>query len=213
MNKTLLFILLISSSALVWADECYDRLPNISDLTERENARRVCDAQLAASSAQENLRNNGNNSNNINVPYNECKEHFTKAQTPVPAVAQPPLRYCLTATNCSEAIPTATPPAQTTLAIPLDITPDVKRCRGYEAISAGFGVALQSTEPPTYSQDRKIYCVRKSGITADWDSCKSALSMYNSIVVAEAAMQIFQGVQTNRAQGQAQDQYNQRAAT
>lgn len=162
-----------------------------------------------------NGNGNGNNRNGNNVPYNTCDQHYTRARSAIgPRTVAAPTQY-YTSENAAPATITPTipapVPAPTWAGIEATLNPDLKICRGYDAIAGNLGASLGATEDMS-SQDRKITCVQKSGITADWESCKSALSMYNAIIVAEAAMQVFQGVQQNSAQNKAQDQYNQRAA-
>lgn len=191
---------------------CADQFRDITNGPDKERAIQSCNQHQATIQALQGSNQNGNN-----VPYNDCRQSL--ALTPTPVTVGPTevagLKYCQSAQGAQETCPAATPNtaagAWMMPGIQKAQTPQLKICRGYEGIANSFGSDLQGVDRRD-SQDRKIFCVRKSGITADWESCTSALSMYDSIVVAEAAMQIFQGVQQNNAQNKAQDQYNQRAA-
>lgn len=211
MNKFLILVLLISANIAHANQTCEQEFQNIPDGPEKTRAIGLC---MQHQAAQQNLQNNNQNSNN--VPYNDCRQTLSLMPGPVELPAtQLPAQYCEQV--CVDATPN-TPPAPSTsvswsgTGIPATHTAKLQLCRGYEGIANRLGSSLAAVDRKE-SHDRKIFCVQKSGITADWESCTSALSMYNSIVIAEAAMQVFQGVQQNRAEGQAQDQYAQRAAS
>jgi hypothetical protein len=227
--KTFSIILSLVLFTNVWADETQDGQQSGQQRTCAEEFAALPDSDpnktqsiaycQQARAAQQNLQNNPNNTTGNNIPYNECKQVLTANAGPVTVNPAPPegVQVCSptqgAAENCSPMPSPASAAAGTWTGqgIQTVLYPQLKLCRGYEGIAARLGSSLQETDRKV-SQDGKIFCVKKSGITADWQSCTSALSMYNTIVVAEAAMQVFQGVQTNNAQNQAQNQYNQRAA-
>lgn len=85
-------------------------------------------------------------------------------------------------------------------------SPDYRTCRSYELASSVAGAPLLSPkESGPVSQDGRISCDRPAGYTLDWESCKSAVQMYNMIVVADAALDLTQKMRTQQS-GQKLDQ-------
>lgn len=220
MNKLLVIsILIFVNIANANTQSCEKQFEGIEDGEGKTNGLQKCrDNEVALRNLQNNDQKNRNSNN---VPYNDCKQVLTAKPSTiiVPLKESPIFNLCNTSKDGKEACtptkgntPDETAPVSWKgEAIPTNLNSQLELCRGYEGIASRLGASLEMVDRKE-SQDRKIFCVQKSGITADWESCTSALSMYNSIVVAEAAMQIFQGVQQNSAQNKAQDQFNQRAA-
>lgn len=207
---------LLLSSSLLFAGTCAEDYPN-----DREG-QQSCErnrSQGAASATNGNGNNNNNNNGNgnassNNVPYNTCEQHYTRARAAIgPRTLAVPTQFYAAENSVALVTPVvpAPVPAPTWIGIEATLNPNLKLCRGLDAVAENISGGLISTDQKS-SQDRKINCVQKSGITADWESCVSALGMYNAIVVAEAAMQVLQGVQQNRAEAQAQNQYTTRSA-
>jgi hypothetical protein len=211
MKKLSVIFLVILSVPMAFADPapmndgdreaCLARARNETDKQARLDHMRVCETTDSFNQARANQQNNSGNSNN--VPYNECTQVYSRARSSITTTGATPTpgKFYTSETQAADAVPPSTP------AISAALNPDLKPCKGYEAMSRNFGTALSGTDRKM-SQDGKIFCVQKSGITADWESCTSALSMYNTIVVAEAAMQVFQSVQTNNTQNQIQNDVN-----
>lgn len=175
----------------------------------RANMISACERERDFNRARETQQNNSNNGSNTNAPFVECNQTYSSA-VPAPVAPFTPVEY-FAAPNAEPL--TVIPPAPASpMAIPVNMSEPVKYCRGYELISNRFGASLSAGNERRASADNKIFCVRKSGITADWESCTSALGLYNAIVVAEAAMQVFQGVQSNNVQNQINNDVSQRAA-
>lgn len=158
---------------------------------------------------------NGQQANNNNVPYNECQRRLTNV-TPAPlsgtALASVSIYYQAGRQNNQP----LTAAKASTSPVPINgIVPsksfDLRYCRSLEAISGRIGFDFSATDSKR-SMDGAITCVQKSGITADWESCSSAIGLYNAIQVAEAAMQQFQAIRSNSVQNQASQQAAQRTA-
>lgn len=212
MNKLLVLTVLISFSHLAIAN---------CDKSDSEADKKDCLAKAEAIRSQPGGNNSNNNGAN-NFPYNDCQQIYDSVK-PVPlpiaaavdnaaaigASAVVPILYFTP--NTPKGVPTNATPASSEKALPPASIDSVVKCRALENISIALGAqSLRDTDIKT-SQDKKITCVKRSGITADWQSCTSAVSMYDTILVAEAAMQVFQGVQTNKVQTQAQNDFDQRS--
>ncbi len=228
MNKIIFSVLLISSSSLALADGEEQSRP-CTELHTEQAAITACQQERGRASDSRSGNGNGNgNGNRSNEVASQCNQAYSSASSSIRTVqtAAPG------ATNVSyfrsaeaPAVPVVIPPPgaapvagvtpDPNLALPaisIDRNASLKTCKGYEAISSRLGTSIGVTESRR-AMDGSITCVRKAGITADWDSCSSALSMYNNIKMAESAMQIFQGVQTNSVQNRAQNEFAQRQAT
>ena len=230
MNKIIFSVLLLSSS-LAFADEeqlrpCTEEYPN-------DQARiATCQQERGRAADSRNGNGNGNGNNNSgnrngNEVGNQCQRVYSSAGTAIRTVgtagATGPVKYFSSAQGPgmdivvpppgAAAVAVAVTPNPLELpAISADKNASLKICKGYEAISVRLGSSIGAAAENRRAQDGTITCVRKAGITADWDSCTSALGMYNNIKMAEAAMQIFQGVQTNSVQNRAQNDFAQRQA-
>lgn len=87
------------------------------------------------------------------------------------------------------------------------------RCRALEVATEKVAAGGFEADPErAASQDQKIWCVKKTGFTADWESCKSALGMYNAIVVMEAGLMLSQQVRSNNSQQNTNQELAQRSA-
>ncbi len=174
----------------------------------------------ADDSANESNTNSSNNTDNNGNPRGNdisdfCKEKEAAGDEVVPlvsAVGGSGITVKYVDANFPEGVTKSSNEGITLTGIRVTLNPDLKNCKAYRSISRRFRAPLEHTDSKT-SQDRQIVCKRLAGITADWESCVGAVSMYDSILLAEKGMQIFQGVQTNNDQNNISNSYNQRAAT
>ncbi len=208
MNKIFILITLLGSAASYAQTQQTCEEQNQDQTVPQATRQAAINACYQERGRQQNGggSNNGNNNNRTNPLSTSCTTTMSSSPL-VPATPTP--AYFTSATG--PAVPLAQDAVAGKTALPPDAATEVKVCRGYEYISNRLSSTLAGYDK-TPSQDGRIFCERKAGVTADYDSCMSALSMYNNIVVAEAAMQLFQGVQTNNVQNQVQRDVNQRAS-
>lgn len=213
MKKMILLSVLFSYSLPLIAD---DQCLNVPEGERRDNC-------YASAQAQGSRQGNGNgngqgNGNNNNLPLKDCEGFYSAATAGQVDVTDTTIATYFVGGNPQPAPLTAartpqgtTPPTNRVTGVAISNNDNLRYCRGMRSAAANLGADLRSTDS-TRSQDGAISCYQKSGITADWESCRSAVGMYNSIKIAEAAMQVFQNVQTNSVQNKAANEAAQRTA-
>lgn len=218
MKKLSAVFLLLSASAMGQTQQNCDQQYASQPEPQRTASINACYAQVGRQqSGQQQGQNRPNPvTQSCNTIYSQANASLELLSTRIPSGQT--AQYFETSTpvavtNTTPA-PTQPDPNLAKQGITVGYDRNVRTCRGFELLAQGLGnngdLDAIDSRP---SQDGRIICYKKSGVTADWDSCVSALGMYNSIIVAEAAMQVFQGVQTNRAQNQAQNEFAQRNAS
>lgn len=75
----------------------------------------------------------------------------------------------------------------------------IRGCLSLKKVSNRAGEDLSAGKEQKATTDQKITCVRKAGYTIDYQSCTSAASAYNQIVVLEAALLATQQIRTNNS--------------
>ncbi len=71
-------------------------------------------------------------------------------------------------------------------------------CSGLEKIAKVAGGGQSVSGGDTYkSSDSRFNCTMKAGYTVDFKNCKSAVNLYNGVLLAEKAMQMQQSVRTD----------------
>lgn len=90
---------------------------------------------------------------------------------------------------------------------------DIPRCVGLIYASGISGLKYETSKSDKESKDKAYKCVKESPANLDWDFCKSSLTLYNGLVIAEGAMSIATQLKTNSNNKNIQESVNQKALT
>lgn len=175
---------------LSWSDQGgagSGNTPGAADAAaEDERMNRVLDARE---------RRTQNNSNQTSSKGTECAQLLTQVRNLKPIVdptTQQP----------------KTPEPQ------IDSVENVKGCAALKMASDKLGLGgLTAGKDTATTTDRRINCVMKAGYTFDWESCKSAVSAYNQVMIAEKVLFAAQGTSLNATQEKAAQDVAQRSTT